>query len=582
MSSGGAALGATFGGTAGTLDLEQPQGLSGTISGWQVGDVIDFVSTSVTSAGISGSTLTVTVSGGSAFTYQLAGQEANTGANVQSDGAGGTDVTLVTETPIVSSGQTLKVSSGQTSNGIVVLSGGTVDVLSGGVASGTVVSSGGTEIVSAGGTDDGTQISGGTQLDYGMASGTTVFTGSQVVESGGTAIGTILSGGTSRSGGSAGGTTIHGRPGSRQRHRQCADLRRHRTFRHANSATIFTGSQVVESGGTASGTIVSGGTQVVDSGGSASATTISTGGLEIVSGTDAGAQISGGTQDVYGTATAPRSSPARRWWRPAARRAARLSAAARRVDSGGSASATTISTGGLEIVSAHRCGAKITGGTRSFTALANSATIFTGSQVVEAGGTASGTIISGGTEIVSSGGTDDGAQDQRRHAGRLRHWPAAPRSSPARRWWRPAVSPSGTIISGGTETISSGGTDDGAQDQRRHTARLRHWPAAPRSVTGSQVVEAGGVASATIISGGTETVSSGGTDDGAQDLQAARSSFTALASGATICHRLAGGGGRRCRQRHDYQRRHASSGFRRQRQCHDDFHGRPGSRQRHR
>ena len=158
VSSGGAALGATFGGTAGTLDLEQPQGLSGTISGWQVGDVIDFVSTSVTSAGISGSTLTVTVSGGSAFTYQLAGQEANTGANVQSDGAGGTDVTLVTETPIVSSGQTLKVSSGQTSNGIVVLSGGTVDVLSGGVASGTVVSSGGTEIVSAGGTDDGAKI----------------------------------------------------------------------------------------------------------------------------------------------------------------------------------------------------------------------------------------------------------------------------------------------------------------------------------------------------------------------------------------------------------------------------------------
>ena len=108
VSAGGTALGAVFGSTSGTLDLEQPQGLSGTISGWQVGDVLDFVSTSVTSASISGSTLTVTVSGGSAFTYQLAGQEANTGANVQSDGAGGTDVTLVTVTPIVSSGQTLE------------------------------------------------------------------------------------------------------------------------------------------------------------------------------------------------------------------------------------------------------------------------------------------------------------------------------------------------------------------------------------------------------------------------------------------------------------------------------------------
>ncbi len=184
VSAGGTALGAVFGSTSGTLDLGQPQGLSGTISGWQVGDVIDFVSTSVTSAGISGSTLTVTVSGGSAFTYQLAGQEANTSAGVKSDGAGGTDVTLVTSvTTIVSSGQTLKVSSGQTSNGIVVLSGGTVDVLSGGVASGTIVSSG-REIVSTHGTDDGAQISGGKQLVYGSASGATVFTGSQVVEFG--------------------------------------------------------------------------------------------------------------------------------------------------------------------------------------------------------------------------------------------------------------------------------------------------------------------------------------------------------------------------------------------------------------
>ena len=33
---GGTALGAVFGSTSGTLDLEQPQGLSGTISGWQV------------------------------------------------------------------------------------------------------------------------------------------------------------------------------------------------------------------------------------------------------------------------------------------------------------------------------------------------------------------------------------------------------------------------------------------------------------------------------------------------------------------------------------------------------------------
>ena len=109
----------------------------------------------------------------------------------------------------------------------------------------------------------------------------------------------------------------------------------------ANGATIFTGSQVVESGGSASGAIISGGTQVVDSGGSASATTISTGGLEIISahGTDSGAKISGGEQDVYGVATG--------------------------------------------------------------------ATIFTGSQVVEFGGTASSTVVSGGALVVVSGGLAD-------------------------------------------------------------------------------------------------------------------------------------------------------------------------------
>ena len=32
------------------------------------------------------------------------------------------------------------------------------------------------------GTDAGARISGGTQLDYGLANGTTIFTGSQVVE----------------------------------------------------------------------------------------------------------------------------------------------------------------------------------------------------------------------------------------------------------------------------------------------------------------------------------------------------------------------------------------------------------------
>jgi autotransporter passenger strand-loop-strand repeat protein len=92
--SGGAAQDVAFGGTSATLDLESPTGLAGTISDWQVGDVIDFVGTSVTGAGISGSTLTITTSGGQSVSYQLAGRQPGTEAELQTDNHGGTDVVL--------------------------------------------------------------------------------------------------------------------------------------------------------------------------------------------------------------------------------------------------------------------------------------------------------------------------------------------------------------------------------------------------------------------------------------------------------------------------------------------------------
>src|SRR5262249_7614896 len=76
---------------------------------------------------------------------------------------------------VVSSGQTVMVSAGQTADGIVVLSGGTLAIQSGGVANATNVSAGGAEIVSSGG----------------VASGDTVL-GWQDVLSGGIARGTIV------------------------------------------------------------------------------------------------------------------------------------------------------------------------------------------------------------------------------------------------------------------------------------------------------------------------------------------------------------------------------------------------------
>jgi autotransporter passenger strand-loop-strand repeat protein len=116
----------------------------------------------------------------------------------------------ITVPPTVSSGQTLNVSSGQTSNGVTVLSGGTLNVLSGGTASNTL-DSGGSETVSAHGIDHGALIRGGTQYDYGSASGDTIYGGGfQIVESGGIASGTTINGGTLEvaSGGSTGSGPI--------------------------------------------------------------------------------------------------------------------------------------------------------------------------------------------------------------------------------------------------------------------------------------------------------------------------------------------------------------------------------------
>jgi autotransporter passenger strand-loop-strand repeat protein len=60
----------------------------------------------------------------------------------------------------------------------------------------TVISGGASETVSSGGVDEGAQISGGIQFVFGSAQSATVYTGSQVAESGGSAITTTISGGS--------------------------------------------------------------------------------------------------------------------------------------------------------------------------------------------------------------------------------------------------------------------------------------------------------------------------------------------------------------------------------------------------
>jgi autotransporter passenger strand-loop-strand repeat protein len=79
--------------------------------------------------------------------------------------------------------------------------------------------------------------------------------------------------------------------------------------------------------------------------------------------------------------------------------------------SGGSAKSARISAGGAEAVSAGAtdAGARVSGGAQLVYGFASRTIVFTGAQLVGPGGTASGTTISsGGTEIVNSAGMASG------------------------------------------------------------------------------------------------------------------------------------------------------------------------------
>ncbi|OAF15865.1 hypothetical protein AYJ54_39285 [Bradyrhizobium centrolobii] len=90
---GGAQNGVDFAGSAAALYLDNPAGLTGTISNFEVGDVIDFHNLAVSSFTFDGATLTLATSGGS-LSYQFSGVEAGTAMNAASDGHGGTTVSL--------------------------------------------------------------------------------------------------------------------------------------------------------------------------------------------------------------------------------------------------------------------------------------------------------------------------------------------------------------------------------------------------------------------------------------------------------------------------------------------------------
>jgi autotransporter passenger strand-loop-strand repeat protein len=199
--------------------------------------------------------------------------------------------------------------------------------------------------------------------------------------------------------------------------------------------------------------------------------------------------------------------------------------------SGGLADPTTIYSGGLEIVSTGGTddGAEISGGEQDVNGYASGATVFTGSQVVEAGGTTSSTVISGGLEVVSAGGTDDGAQIAGGEQD-VYGYASGATVFTGSQVVEAGGTVSSTVISGGLEVVS--GTDFGAQISGGEQD-VYGYASGTTVFTGSQVIEAGGTASSTIISGGLEIVSAGGTDDGAQ-ISGGEEDVFGYASSATV------------------------------------------------
>jgi autotransporter passenger strand-loop-strand repeat protein len=98
----------------------------------------------------------------------------------------------------VASGQTLTISSGQTSSGLDVQSDGTLFVAGGGVAIDTQILSGGQENVLSGGLDSGALISGLLTVSSGgvSTSATVSSGGTEIVAAGGSGAGTVIAGGT--------------------------------------------------------------------------------------------------------------------------------------------------------------------------------------------------------------------------------------------------------------------------------------------------------------------------------------------------------------------------------------------------
>ncbi len=406
---------------------------------------------------------------------------------------------------VVSSGWTLEVLSGGSAVSATVLSGGFETISSGGTAIGTILSSGGEDVVSSGGVASRTVLSGGPvsfmgmggalteQVVYGSAIDTIVSSGGEeIVSAGGVASGTVLDSGSA--------TMMDG------------TLNEQLVYGSAIGTIVSSGSsEYVYSGGIASGTRVnSGGSEYVWSGGVAEVTTISSGAtLTVSSGGSATGTIvsSGGTEFVAIVVSAGQTSSG----------LVVGSGQTLYVDAGGSAVSTTVISGGADFI--------LSGGTAIGTVVG-----FNGEESVDSGGVASGTTLSnggqqhlqagtaisttvssGGSETVAGGfmygGTQGTTLDTNVKSGGFEFVSSG------------GVASATTVSSGGTLSAMLGGSTTGTVALAGATVIVPIIVGSGQTASGLVVgsgetlyVQAGGSAvSTTLTGGGYEVVSSGGT-----------------------------------------------------------------------
>ena len=236
-----------------------------------------------------------------------------------------------------------------------------------------------------------------------------------------------------------------------------------------NSSVDTRGTINVNRGGYAEGTIVNGGTYSVLSGASSSQTIVNSG-REYVTGTEENATINGGTQEIKSGGIAENTTI--------------NNGGTQQVDEGGTAKETIISSGGRAVVYGTSTGTLVDSGAKF---------------KIYGGGVAENTIISGGTMEVSGSGTSLSSQ---MISGIQRVYGLA----------------SGSSISGGTQTVYSGGKAENTKISGDGIQNVSYsgLTVSTNLYGGTQNINNGATAQNTVLSGGEMNVLSGGTATGTE------------------------------------------------------------------